>query len=549
VPHTDTVKNMAGLLDFFALQPQQGGGLLGQGNWFGDNQNALIHMGLGLASGNGWGEGAANALKGFASGRTADQTQAASRQFNQMLSGLFGQQEQPPQMPQQAMPQQAQPQPSAAPQGDPSLPRGYRNANPLNIEDGPFARSQPGYAGTDGRFAKFASLDQGAGAANSLLDVYQNKHGLNTVRGIIGRWAPASDGNNVNAYVENVSRRLGVSPDDPIPPEKRQQLIAAMAQHENGRPMPQMGGPQMASAQVPLGTTMDQGPLPQAMPQQQPQPPQMAQAPQQQGMSPKVLGLMRMLSIPNLPESQRELAKMLLQREMMAPKFGFQSTPDGTILRTDERSGAVTPAYQAPPKPITAGRDQRVLDPVTGRVIVPSEPEKPRQMSVEDVTKLQSEASKFANLTGFINEFKPEYAGATYGLGDARNLIGRTAPDWMVDPSAQKGAIFWQKYDRYKNVVRNELFGSALTPSEQAAFERADVNNTMNPKVIKENLEMQRSIVEKALKNRAAALISEGFRPESIAKAFGMNPKDLQSFIDSSGGWTDVGGVRIRERR
>lgn len=69
----------AGLLDFFALQPQQGGGLLGQGNWFGDNRNAIIAAGLGLASGNGWGEGATNALKGAISGQAADQMQAASR--------------------------------------------------------------------------------------------------------------------------------------------------------------------------------------------------------------------------------------------------------------------------------------------------------------------------------------------------------------------------------------------------------------------------------------------------------------------------------------
>jgi hypothetical protein len=118
-------------------------------------------------------------------------------------------------------------------------PRGYRNMNPLNIEDGPFAQGQQGYAGTDGRFAKFASMDHGLGAANKLMDVYQNKHGLNTVGGIINRWAPASDGNNVQSYISNVAKQAGIAPDQPLTPETRQSVIGAMAQHENGRPLPQ----------------------------------------------------------------------------------------------------------------------------------------------------------------------------------------------------------------------------------------------------------------------------------------------------------------------
>jgi hypothetical protein len=47
--------------------------------------------------------------------------------------------------------------------------RGERNFNPGNIEDGDFARSLPGYAGSDGRFAKFESMDHGYNAIESLL--------------------------------------------------------------------------------------------------------------------------------------------------------------------------------------------------------------------------------------------------------------------------------------------------------------------------------------------------------------------------------------------
>lgn len=71
----------SGLLDFLNMGGDQGGtGLLGNlGQYMGDNRNALMMMGLGLASGNNWGEGAGNALKGYAQGQAADQTQAGLR--------------------------------------------------------------------------------------------------------------------------------------------------------------------------------------------------------------------------------------------------------------------------------------------------------------------------------------------------------------------------------------------------------------------------------------------------------------------------------------
>lgn len=115
-------------------------------------------------------------------------------------------------------------------------PRGVRNNNPLNIEDGPFAKSQPGYAGSDGRFAKFGAPEHGIAAASSLLDSYDAKHGLNTVAGIVNRWAPPSDGNNTSAYAADVAGKLGIDPNAPVPKELRPQLIAAMASHENGVP-------------------------------------------------------------------------------------------------------------------------------------------------------------------------------------------------------------------------------------------------------------------------------------------------------------------------
>jgi hypothetical protein len=116
-------------------------------------------------------------------------------------------------------------------------PRGIRNNNFGNIEDGPFARGLPGYAGTDGRFARFATPDDGRNAHSELLGVYNRKHGINNISGVVGRWAPASDNNDVAAYAGYVAKQMGVDPNAPLDfsdPAIRTKLAQHMGEFENG---------------------------------------------------------------------------------------------------------------------------------------------------------------------------------------------------------------------------------------------------------------------------------------------------------------------------
>jgi GH24 family phage-related lysozyme (muramidase) len=83
-----------------------------------------------------------------------------------------------------------------------------------------------------------------------------------------------------------------------------------------------------------------------AQPQQQPQ--QVAQAggamPRPQ---PNRAAMLRALSDENLPP---QIAAVLMQH-MKPSEYGFQMTPDGTLLRTDARGGSVAPIYQSGSKP------------------------------------------------------------------------------------------------------------------------------------------------------------------------------------------------------
>ncbi len=76
--------------------------------------------------------------------------------------------------------------------------------------------------------------------------------------------------------------------------------------------------------------------------------------------------------------------------------------------------------------------------------------------------------------------FDDNFAGQPLGLGELRNSIGRT-----FGGGPQQQAEWWQDYQTKKNITRNNLFGSALTATEKGEFEKADINPSMDPKVIR----------------------------------------------------------------
>lgn len=118
---------------------------------------------------------------------------------------------------------------------DPKITRGYRNRNPGNIEH-VAANKWQGLAEppSDGRFCRFTGHEYGLRALAVLLVSYQDRHGLRTVRSIIGRWAPPAE-NDTAAYIAAVARRMGVGPDDPLDLHRHDHLrplVEAIVAHE-----------------------------------------------------------------------------------------------------------------------------------------------------------------------------------------------------------------------------------------------------------------------------------------------------------------------------
>ncbi len=116
--------------------------------------------------------------------------------------------------------------------------RGERNCNPGNIDRNTIKwQGMAADQSRDPRFVVFNTAFDGIRALAKVVLSYYRQHGLNTVRGIIDRWAPPSE-NDTGAYVRQVAMRLSVTPDTRINPEKPDtlaQLVAAIIKHENGR--------------------------------------------------------------------------------------------------------------------------------------------------------------------------------------------------------------------------------------------------------------------------------------------------------------------------
>lgn len=92
--------------------------------------------------------------------------------------------------------------------------------------------------GKRGQFQQFASPEQGVLAMDRQLVLYAQRDHLNTLSGIISKYAPAKDGNNVPAYISDVAGRTGFDPSNPLDmndPHVRAAVEAAMIHHENGK--------------------------------------------------------------------------------------------------------------------------------------------------------------------------------------------------------------------------------------------------------------------------------------------------------------------------
>lgn len=116
------------------------------------------------------------------------------------------------------------------------MTRGIRNNNPLNIRHSSSKWQGMAKKQTDRAFVQFTNRKYGYRAAFVLIRSYIGLHHANTIGKIIARWAPSSDGNNTQAYIQFVSQTSGIPADEPLRFSDQQKMVSivrSMAQMES----------------------------------------------------------------------------------------------------------------------------------------------------------------------------------------------------------------------------------------------------------------------------------------------------------------------------
>lgn len=128
------------------------------------------------------------------------------------------------------------------------------------------------------------------------------------------------------------------------------------------------------------------------------------------------------------------------------------------------------------------------------------------------VTKLGDQSRLVEDTARFRDTFKDDFAG----LGSSvRRAAGAYAPEVLQTKGMKETSAWWNDYQAHKNTVRHNLFGAALTRTERAEWEKADVNPDMNPDQIRANLNRRAELEQRAYEKMEAAARA-GTRTEQL---------------------------------
>lgn len=116
------------------------------------------------------------------------------------------------------------------------MSRGLDNRNPGNIRRSRTRYKGEVHPGRDAAFKQFEAVEWGYRAMFVLLYTYRKHNGCDTLRKMIGRYAPPSE-NDTGSYLRFVASAAGISPDVQVDTSDRRTMVAvvaAMSHVENG---------------------------------------------------------------------------------------------------------------------------------------------------------------------------------------------------------------------------------------------------------------------------------------------------------------------------
>jgi hypothetical protein len=400
-----------------------------------------------------------------------------------------------------------------------------------------------------GQFGQYAGKYGPEGAAKAW---FAGERGMNNPN------ARDQLGTSVQAYADKFSRGYGAAP-----------RVDPNASPLDNMPWPHgnVGAP-TEEASLPPNAQPAQG---YAIPGQSPAVAQVAQA--MPGMNPKIVAG---LQSPYTSDATKKILGIMLQQQMKQNEFGFQSQPDGTILRTNPRTGTVEPVYQGATKPTFGiiGEDADgkkaygFIDAAKGKV-TPLEPAKPGDQRPtvtgpdgtkivipegvdvkkfrSDVTsatadaatgkktEVQGSAEQFANRLELAEKnFQGLEKEASGPAGVAQTIAGKIP---VVGAFAQSGNF--QKMDQAKSqfitaLLRKES-GAAIGKEEFTRYDKEFFPQPGNPpEVIAQKAEARRVAIEAMKKTAGPGYKSPTMAPPAAAVTKSIGGKE---YYQENGQW------------
>ncbi len=388
--------------------------------------------------------------------------------------------------------------------------------------------------------------------------------------------AAAADAAIKSAYGEG-----GKAPNDPT--EGMTHFYSPGGQAALGRPAPAWAGGDSVTIgghvfnspddKVPANAAVAQGALPTAAQAAAPTPPASGIL---AGVAPETKVQIAKLLSSNNPTA-KAMGTALLQQSIKPTEYGFQTLPDGTIVRTNPRTGSVEPTYQAPTKQTfgVIGEDENgkktygFIDAAKGKT-TPVETAKPgderptvtgpdgkeivipkgvdiatfkkevsrasADAATGKMTEVQGNAQQFANrMEAAQSSLTPEMEKNAVGLAGAAQKAGGAIPGvggpWLQSQEYQK---YSQAKSQFITAVLRKESGAAISHEE---FNRYDKEFFPQPG------DKPETIAQKAQERKVAV--------DAMKRVAGPSYKspDLAKAPEAEG-WTDMGGgIRIREKK
>jgi hypothetical protein len=125
-----------------------------------------------------------------------------------------------------------------------------------------------------------------------------------------------------------------------------------------------------------------------------------------------------------------------------------------------------------------------------------AERNKPKELQFSASEKLLRSYNVASGLASLDNSFKDNYVTGVGVGGDVANAWGRYSP--LSSQNQRDRSNWWQNYMEQSNLIRNQLFGSALTKNEQAAFDAQAITPNMQASEVRRRLRQQHIIAARA---------------------------------------------------